>query len=274
MRSTPSSVAHWHRSGSLALRLGILALCLGLLASIAFVAFPGIDLEVSRLFFIGNRRFFGSIGWVKVLRNAFAGSFYLCIAAVVAGLILTGARGRSWLRLDFAQWAFLAIALAVGPGLVANAAFKDHWGRARPNAIVEFGGEKAFTPAAVPADQCDNNCSFVAGEAASVFLPFYAMALLLPEQAVLLLAAGTVCGLAAGLVRVAQGGHFLSDVIFAAIFMLLTAVVVHWAVSLLAARRRPRQQEQCQNDRGQAWVRSGHPGEPAPRRVGAPRYRG
>src|SRR5262249_27542471 len=145
------------------------------------------------------------------------------------------------------------------------AVFKDHWGRARPNEIVEFGGWKAFTPAVVPADQCNSNCSFVSGEAASVFLPFYAIALLLPEQAVLMLAMGMLCGLAAGLVRVAQGAHFLSDVIFAAIFMLLTAVVVHWAVSLLAARKRPRQEDQSQIAQTQAWVRSGQP----PRRVGA-----
>lgn len=273
MRSEP--VAHSHRSASLPIRLAILSLVLWFLASITFLVFPAIDLEVSRFFFIGSRTFVGpSIGWVRALRSAFSSGFYLCIAVVIAGLILTAARVRTWLRLDFAQWAFLAIALAVGPGLVANVAFKDHWGRARPHEIVEFGGTKAFTSAIVPADQCESNCSFISGEAASVFMPFYAIALLLPQQAVLLLATGTVCGLAAGLVRVAQGGHFLSDVIFAAIYMLLTVILVHWVVSLQAARRQPQQQEQSQNGQTPAWVRSGQPGGSARRRVGASQYRG
>jgi lipid A 4'-phosphatase len=41
---------------------------------------------------------------------------------------------------------------------------------------------------------------------------------------------GTLCGFAAGLVRISQGAHFLSDVIFAGVFMALTAVVVYRAM--------------------------------------------
>jgi len=38
--------------------------------------------------------------------------------------------------------------------------------------------------------------------------------------------AGTVGGLATGLVRMAQGAHFLSDIVFAGVFMALTVLVV------------------------------------------------
>jgi lipid A 4'-phosphatase len=51
-----------------------------------------------------------------------------------------------------------------------------------------------------------------------------------PQWTVTLLAAGTVCGFAAGLVRIAQGAHFLSDVIFAGIFMAMTAGLAYRAL--------------------------------------------
>ena len=46
--------------------------------------------------------------------------------------------------------------------------------------------------------------------------------------AVVLVATGTVMGLAAGAVRMAQGGHFFSDVIFAGVAMALSVLLVRW----------------------------------------------
>jgi lipid A 4'-phosphatase len=118
----------------------------------------------------------------------------------------------------------------MGPGLVANLLLKDHWGRARPRHVAEFGGPKTFTPPLIPANQCPRNCSFVSGEAASIFLPFYAVAFVVPQWAAALVAAGTLLGFASGAVRVSQGAHFLSDVIFAGVFMALTVGLVYWAI--------------------------------------------
>jgi lipid A 4'-phosphatase len=61
-------------------------------------------------------------------------------------------------------------------------------------------------------------------------MPFYAVGLLMPQWAAVLLVGGTVLGFMAGLVRMSQGAHFLSDVIFAAVFMALTAAIAHRAV--------------------------------------------
>ena len=115
-------------------------------------------------------------------------------------------------------------------GVVTNLVLKDHWGRARPKHVVEFGGAKTFTPPLIPTDQCPNNCAFVSGEAASIFMPFYALGLVMPQWSAVLLVVGTLGGLAAGLVRISQGAHFLSDVVFAGVFMALTALVLHRAV--------------------------------------------
>jgi len=202
-----------------------------MLATLAFLAFPEIDLSVSRAFHTGPGEFSGqSLGWVKMSRSLFLGLFYLCIAISLAGLVMTRAKARSWLGLSGAHWLFLAVCLAMGPGVVTNLILKDHWGRARPKQVLEFGGTKTFTPPLIPSDQCPNNCSFVGGEAASIFLPFYALALVVPQWTAVLLVTGTLLGFASGLVRISQGGHFLSDIVFAGIFMALTAVVVHRAM--------------------------------------------
>src|SRR5262245_28452341 len=195
------------------------AIVFGILVEFLFLVSPDIDQIVSGVFHIGDGAFSGqSPIWVKMLRNLFLGVFYLSIAVSLVGLFMTRDRMRTWLHLEFAQWWFLAICIAVGPGLVANAVFKDHWGRARPKQVVEFGGSTTFTPPLIPTNQCTNNCSFVSGEAASIFMPFYAAALILPQWASIALISGTFLGLAAGLVRISQGAHFLSDVIFAGVF--------------------------------------------------------
>jgi len=43
--------------------------------------------------------------------------------------------------------AFLILSVLIGPGLIINAVFKDHWDRPRPGDVVEFGGMLQCTPA-------------------------------------------------------------------------------------------------------------------------------
>ena len=57
----------------------------------------------------------------------------------------------------------------LGPGLVVNGILKEHWGRARPRDVTQFGGDRRFTPALVIADQCERNCSFSAGHPSAGF---------------------------------------------------------------------------------------------------------
>jgi len=121
---------------------------------------------------------------------------------------------------------YLLLVMLVGPGLLVNTVFKDHWGRARPSQVTEFGGGKQFTRAAIPADQCPKNCSFPSGHA-SVGFYFLALAFVLPRRRALWLTIGTGLGLGIGLVRIIQGGHFLSDVLFAGIVVYLTARWLH-----------------------------------------------
>jgi lipid A 4'-phosphatase len=199
------------------------------LGGAALVAFPDIDLAISRAMYSSSAGFVGSqLGWIGALRTGFIVFYFGCIAVAIAGWV-AARRGHANLP-SARQWLFLMACLGVGPGLVANLVFKEQWGRARPGHVMAFGGHKQFTPPLVPTNQCRRNCSFISGEAASVFVPFYAAAAIAPQWAATLIIAGTAGGLAAGMVRVAQGAHFFSDVIFAGIFM---GLVVVWLQRLL-----------------------------------------
>lgn len=113
---------------------------------------------------------------------------------------------------------FLALLLIIGPGLLVNASLKSVWGRPRPLQCAEFGGEKAFLPVGEWASQSFPNSSFPSGHAA---VAFYLMGLgfvVSPRQPWLrwsCFAGGMAYGVAMGLTRVLQGGHFLSDVLWA-----------------------------------------------------------
>jgi lipid A 4'-phosphatase len=190
----------------------------GFAAGLVLVAFPGIDLMLAEATFSPGSGFVGwRIGWVGVLRAGFIVFYFGTIAVAIAGWLASLKGYARYFRPK--EWLFLLVCLGVGPGLLANVVFKDQWGRARPKHIVAFGGSKVFTPALLPTNQCKRNCSFVSGEASSVFAPFYAAAAIAPQWGATLIVVGTAAGLGAGGIRIAQGAHFLSDVIFAGLFM-------------------------------------------------------
>jgi lipid A 4'-phosphatase len=188
---------------------------------ILFYAFPEIDLWFAGLGYTPGQGFaLGKTAPFEPLHDA----VNLIIAIIPVGALI------AWLlkKLSTKAAMFLVLSVIIGPVVLANATFKDNWGRARPNQIVEFGGEKQFTPVAIPADQCQRNCSFVSGDAAGGFA-YLAPALLAPlawrRRAVV---AGLAVGAIFGANRILQGGHFLSDVLFAGYVVGGSIWLLHW----------------------------------------------
>lgn len=122
---------------------------------------------------------------------------------------------------------FLLTTLALGPGLVTNVVLKDHWGRARPIDVQQFGGDQHFTPWWDPHGDCLDNCSFVAGEPSGAFWTLAPAALAAPELLPVAYGAALVFGVGIGVLRLAAGAHFFSDVVFAGIFTYLIIWAVH-----------------------------------------------
>ena len=221
------------------------AAALALVAAI-FLLFPGIDLWASGLFYRPESRFFLA-DWAPV-RGVYRAVPYIVeiVAIGVPALFLVSlVRGRSFGQLDIRATAFLLLSLALGPGLLVNAALKDHWGRARPAQVVEFAGTQHFTPALMPADQCTRNCSFPAGHPAMGFyLVSFAFLVRDPRRRRVAEGAAIAAGALIGLARMAQGGHFLSDVVFSGLlvygtsWLLYRAVIEHDALRPLLQRPR------------------------------------
>lgn len=230
------------------------AVAVGIVAAFLFVAFPAIDLDVTRIFYsagannVGTSHFLGNrVVLFDVLRQLFNAFFYLVCATTLAGAILSSRGARSWLGIGSSKWMFVAMCLVVGPLVVANIGFKDHWGRARPRDVVEFSGNKAFTPPLPPSLQCQYNCSFVSGEASSIFIVFFASAFLFGAWARNVITAGILMGGLAGLTRISQGAHFLSDVVFAGVFMAVTAAVLQLLFDIIKSANRAELAELVEN---------------------------
>jgi lipid A 4'-phosphatase len=206
----------------------ILYVCLAvLLAAALFLLWPGLDLHAAALFYRGGGEFMlDGNSATTAIHEAVPVIMQLAGAAIVLLLGLDLYRRRP--AADAVRQAvFLAACFIVGPGLVANTLLKDNWGRPRPLQVAAFGGPDRFAPPLLIGHQCPNNCSFVAGDAAAIFT-FLAFALLLPagRSRRLGIAVVAVLGAVMGIIRMGQGGHFLSDVVFAGLFMALVVLLL------------------------------------------------
>jgi lipid A 4'-phosphatase len=150
------------------------------------------------------------------------------LAAALIGSIYK--QRRSWIRPGL----FLVILLALGPGLIVNSVFKEYWGRPRPREIVQFGGKKEFLH---PWQKgvAHMGRSFPSGHSSAAFYltaPFFVYRRRNPGIASLWLIGGLCFGLMMSVARIAQGGHFLSDNLWAWGMVHLTAVTLYYLLRL------------------------------------------
>ena len=210
-------------------RRNLLVFCaVSAIAGAVLYRFPSIDLFFAGLFHDPGSGFPAARDPdVQAIRKAFIWVGYV----VFAGLLLSVSARHLWGRYLFGltrrSICFIVVFSVLGPGLIVNHVFKDHWDRARPRAIVEFGGEKSFTPPLAIADQCERNCSFVSGEASYGFAYAALAFLVAPRWRRRVFWAAVGFGSVVGAFRMLVGAHFLSDVFFAGVFTIAMAWYAH-----------------------------------------------
>jgi lipid A 4'-phosphatase len=112
---------------------------------------------------------------------------------------------------------FLVLYLMIGPGLVVNTVFKDHWGRPRPVEVKNFGGTENYLPVWERGTPGKDK-SFPSGHAAIgyfLFAPFFILRKQSRKWASFFMVLGLSYGTLMGVGRMAQGGHFATDVLWA-----------------------------------------------------------
>jgi len=202
----------------------VVAAILGL----GFYFFPEWDLGFSALFYYSEQGFYLKDNPLVLL--SYYGNRYIAATLTAILLVLLGITlktRKTILGVDTKGYSYVLIVSIIGPILIVNSLFKSYWGRARPEDVMQFGGQMTFTPAFVISDQCNQNCSFVSGHP-TVFFALIALGLLYKGRTRLtIVSLATLLGAMVGLGRIMQGGHFLSDVVFSFVFILLTALAVY-----------------------------------------------
>lgn len=142
--------------------------------------------------------------------------------------------------LFFKKWRkpalLLVLTMIIGVAALVHGVFKDHWGRPRPKQVIEFGGRQEFRPFYDPNlfHKIEPSKSFPCGHCS---MGFYFLALIplgIRYRNKALLWGGALTSLflggILGWIRMAQGGHFFTDVVFSGLIMWATVLVLDWLI--------------------------------------------
>lgn len=212
---------------------------LGLIVISVLIRWTDLDLRVAGMFYDRSQKIWTyelAEPWLTIYRQGTLPSFVVGIMGAIVALlgpwILPRPEWRQSTQIRRAGL-FLFLMLVIGPGLIVNVGFKHLWGRPRPLQCTAFDGEKEFLPVGTWATEPSRNSSFPSGHAAVAFYliaPAFIVGRNRPRWKATWLIGGFLFGCGMGLTRVVQGGHFISDVVWAGGMVYLTGVALSWLI--------------------------------------------
>ncbi len=206
-----------------------------------FAKLPGLDLLVSANYYNAEAGFFhrdapmvrALYDWTPILGRALV--VVLLLFALSAPRIsrMLVRRGKAEMaqrcKGPLRHAAVVAVCCALlGPGLVIEGVLKNTVGRPRPVQVEQFGGTQVYQGPFVQGKDPKHHRSFVSSHAAAGFALISLGLTCGPVWRRRWLLIGIVTGGIVGLGRMMQGGHFLSDVIFAFYAVWLSCELVAW----------------------------------------------
>ena len=207
----------------------VIALAVAAVVGLVFGIWPDLDLKLAALFYDPARHGFWRSYDPTYLRLRDASTWLVALVAApaVVALLLKLLRPRRPLVVPGRAIVLMLLTLALAPGVLANLLLKEHWDRPRPIDVAEFGGAEHFRPWWDPRGDCPKNCSFIAGEPSGAFWTLSAAAVVPPPWRAFAYGAALAFGAAVGVLRMAAGAHFFSDVVFAGVFTFLLIWLTH-----------------------------------------------
>jgi lipid A 4'-phosphatase len=209
------------------------------LLALLFRMFPNIDIAAGSLFFSENGDFL-----LADSPLGYAVYYGVDAAAALTAVFFAVFIFISFLKRKTVLWGlprlfviYLALCYIIGCGLIVNMLLKDRMGRPRPFQTTYFMGKAEFAPAFKITQFGGKYASFVSGHAAFGFF-WLALAFPMknPSRRRRYLSIGIFLGTVIGLVRMMQGKHFLSDVVFSFFFIYATAAVIWFIIENLCRR--------------------------------------
>lgn len=202
--------------------------------------FSDLDLRVQALFYVAP----GTWPWVEHPFWDFIYRYGIFLGYVVALISLFLIAASYWFP-KYITWRkpalLMVFTLALGPGLLINLVFKEHWGRPRPREVVTFQGSEEFVHLWVMGSH-SNGKSFPCGHCSMGFylaVPFLFLRKRRRKWAYAFLAFGIGYGLLIGMARMMAGAHFLSDVLWAGGLVWLSALIGYYAFKVYEETPKP-----------------------------------
>jgi membrane-associated PAP2 superfamily phosphatase len=160
----------------------------------------------------------------------------LTVGMGLAGLWLIASsfiRGRS----RYHRWMgiFLVSSILLGPGIIVNAIFKEHWERPRPRQTVEFGGDFQYHPLWQKGHDTHGK-SFPCGHCSVGFILlalWYWWRRRRPKLGLLCFGFTLIIGGLLGVARMSAGAHYPSDVLWSLLFCWFTCWLLYYPVFAL-----------------------------------------
>jgi lipid A 4'-phosphatase len=206
-----------------------IALAIAATVGLVFAVWPQLDLKLAALFFDAHHGGFWRSYDPFYLVARDASTWVIALVAAPAGLAIAMklVRPQRALLIPGRAIVLMLLSLALAPGVLANLVLKEHWGRPRPIDVAEFGGDEHFRPWWDPRGDCAKNCAFVAGEPTGAFWTMAPAALAPPHWRAAAYGAALAFGCAVGLLRMAAGAHFFTDVVFAGAIAFIVIWLLH-----------------------------------------------
>lgn len=206
-----------------------------------YAKFPAVDLIVSSRYFDAARGFIHAqdtlvlwlYDWTPPIGRGLAlmAGLHAWLAPLIA-MGLSAAGHPEAARRCRGPWRHVSIvflcAALLGPGLIIEGIFKNTVGRPRPVQIEAFGGTATFQGPFARGDNPEAHRSFCSSHAAAGFALMGLGLTCGPVWRRRWFLIGLVSGAVIGAGRIMQGGHFLSDVIFAFYTVWLSCELVAW----------------------------------------------